>query len=232
MTGEMTKIASGDGGEFGVYLSKPSSGSGPGVVMIQEIFGITPWLKEIADEFAGQEYVVIVPDFFWRLEPGFVADPANESDLAKGFQYRSELDHRKAVEDVDSCLGALKAIPECNGKVTVVGFCLGGTFAYLASIRLQIDAAVSYYGTQIHEYLEEAAMVSCPLLLHMAEQENNYTMEDTGRIQKALGDGPNVTLHMYDAGHAFANSSRADKFNKAAAEKAHERTFNFLQRLK
>ena len=231
MSGDMTKIKSRDGGEFSVYLSKPSTGSGPGVVMIQEIFGITPWLKEIADVFADQGYVVIVPDFFWRLEPDFVADPAIESQRTKGFQYRSQLDHPKAVEDVDSCLEALKALPECNSKLTVVGFCLGGTFAYLSSTRLQIDAAVSYYGTQIHQYLEEADKVNCPLLLHMAEHEDNFPIEDTNRIRKALGDGPNVTLHMYDTGHAFANSSRADKYDKTAADLAHKRTFKLLDTL-
>jgi carboxymethylenebutenolidase len=232
MTGVMTKIAFGDGGEFGVYLSKPATGRGPGMVMIQEIFGLTPWLKEIADDFAGRGYVVIVPEIFWRLEPGFVADAAIESDLAKGFQYRAQLDHPKAVEDIDSCLNALKALPECNGKVSVLGFCLGGTFAYLSATRLQIDAAVSYYGTQIHEYLDEADKVACPLLLHMAAQENNYSTEEAERIRSALGDGAGVTLHSYDCGHAFANSGRADKFDKAAAAMAHKRTFEFLGGLK
>jgi len=115
--------------------------------------------------------------------------------------------------------------------LTVVGFCLGGTFAYLSSTRLQIDAAVSYYGTQIHEYLEEADKVNCPFLLHMAEHEDNFPIEDTNRIRNALGDDPNVTLYMYDTGHAFANSGRADKYDKTAADLAHKRTFKLLDTL-
>ena len=228
MTGEMIDIASKDGRTFSAYLSQPTAGKGPGVVMIQEIFGISPWLKETADDFAARGYVVIVPDFFWRLEPGFVADPAIESQRMKGFEYRSRLDHPKAVDDVGSCLAALGAEPRCNGKLAVVGFCLGGTFAYLSSTRLPIAAAVSYYGTQIHEYLEEGDKVGCPLLLHMAEHEDNFPPEDTVRIRGALGDTPNVTVHMYDTGHAFANSGRADKYDQASAELAHQRTFELL----
>lgn len=90
MAGETIKIASKDGGEFSAYLSKPDSGTGPGIVMVQEIFGLTPWLKKTADMFAGQGYVVVVPDLFWRFEKDFIADPENPDEFKKGIVYRDE----------------------------------------------------------------------------------------------------------------------------------------------
>lgn len=229
---DLTQITSKDGGTFDVYFSKPSEGSGPGVVMIQEIFGITRWMKEVADHFAGQGYLVAVPDLFWRMQPNFVGSADVEAELKQGFEFRARLDHARAVDDMVSCMDALKEDPRCNGKMAVTGFCLGGTMAYFAATRLKVDAAVSYYGTQIHQHLEEAPNVSCPLILHMAMGESNYTAEDGDRIRAALKDSPHVSIYDYDTGHAFANSDRPNMYFPEETELAHRRTFELLERLK
>ena len=87
MSGEMIDIAAKDGGNFKAYCAKPAGGSGPAIVMIQEIFGITDWIKETADKFAEQGYLVVAPDMFWRFDPGFVANPAVEEEFQKAFGF-------------------------------------------------------------------------------------------------------------------------------------------------
>lgn len=231
-SGEMIEIAAKDSGTFNAYCAKPADGTGPGIVLIQEIFGITDWIKKMADRFAAQGYVVIAPDMFWRMDPDFVADPSKQEELEKAFGFLQTVDHDKAVEDIDAALSALKALPECNGKVAVSGFCLGGTFTYLAAARLDIDAAIAYYGTQIHEYLDEGKNVTCPMLFHMGEHDDTFSVEDRNKIHGALIGKPNISIYMYDAGHAFANSARPDVHNLAAAEAAHERSFKLLDTLK
>ncbi|MBT4590331.1 MAG: dienelactone hydrolase family protein [Rhodospirillaceae bacterium] len=233
MSGAMINIAAKEGGSFEAYCAKPAGGSGPGIVMVQEIFGITDWIKQMAERFAEQEYLVIAPDMFWRMDPGFVADPSKPEELEQAFGYLQTVDHEKAVDDIDAALEALKTMPECNGKVGVTGFCLGGTFTYLAAARLNIDGAVAYYGTQIHEYLDEGKQVTCPLQIHMGELDDTFSVEDRNKIHGALIGKPNIAIYMYDdAGHAFANSDRLDAHNLAAAEAAHERSFRLFDKLK
>ena len=232
MSGEMINIAAEDGGSFSAYCAKPASGSGPGIVMIQEIFGVSDWVRKTADRFAENGYTVIAPDMFWRFAPNFVAQPSNEEDFQKAFSYLQQVDHDTAVDDIKACLDLLKSTPECNGKIGVTGFCLGGTFTYLAAARLDVDGAVAYYGTQIHQYLDEGKNVTCPTILHMGEHDETFTVEDRGKIHAALIGKPNVAIYMYDAGHAFANSDRPDVYNDEAAELAHKRTFELFEQLK
>ena len=232
MSGEMINITAKDGGSFSAYCAKPESGNGPGIVMIQEIFGITDWIKKMADRYAEQGYVVVAPDMFWRFDPDFVADPSKPEELEKAFEYLQSVNHDNVVEDMATSLAAVKAMPECNGKVGVTGFCFGGTFTYLAAARLEIDAASAYYGTQIHEYLDEGKNVTCPIIFHMGEQDDTFSVKDRNKIHGALIGKENVSIYMYDAGHAFANSDRPDAHNLEAAEAAHERSFKLFDTLK
>jgi carboxymethylenebutenolidase len=232
MTGEMIQVASAEGHTFGAYLSKPAGDAGPGIVMAQEMLGVTPWLKSMADRFAAQGFVVIAPDLFWRLHPGFVGDHANKADYDQAWSYLRSLDYDRAVEDVGVCAETLKAMPECNGKVGVVGFCMGGTIAYLAAARLPIDTAVAYYGTGIHRYLNEGSKITCPLSLHLGDKDHTYRPEDAHEIHAALIGMPNVSVWRYDTGHAFANSDLPSLYSREHAEKAHERTLSLFGRLK
>ncbi len=232
MTGQMIDIEAKEGGKFTSYLAKSTSENGPGIVMIQEIFGVTDWMKQTADRFAENGYTVIAPDMFWRFAPNFVAKPGDEEDFQKAFSYLQQVNHDTAVDDIEVCADHLKGMSECNGKIGVTGFCLGGTFTYLSAARLDIDGAVAYYGTQIHEYLDEGKQVTCPTILHMGEHDETFTVEDRGKIHAALIGKPNVAIYMYDAGHAFANSDRQDVYNAEAAELAHQRSFELFAQLK
>lgn len=221
-----------DGDEFGAYVAMPESGSGPGIVLLHEIFGVTGWIKDTADLFAAQGYCVAAPEMFWRLERNFDADFAIPEQRQKGFEYRGLVDQDKAVSDIAATIAHLKSLPQCNGKISVTGFCTGGTMTYLSAARLEIDAAVAYYGTQIHEFLEEGQNISCPTILHAGTSDEHVSLEVLGDIKAALEPNPNIIIHEYDAGHAFAHTERDDHYFADAAATAHARTFELFNGLK
>lgn len=238
MPGETIELAAKDGKTFGAYLATPAqsgtpgAAAMPGIVMVQEMLGITPWLKSMADRIAAEGFTVIAPDMFWRFHPGFVGDHANKDDYERAWSYLRALDYDLAVEDVATAADALKAMPGCNGKIGVVGFCMGGTIAYLAAARLPVDAAVSYYGTGIHNYVNEGGKITCPLSLHMGDRDHTLKPEDVHEIFAALIGIPHISVWRYDTGHAFANSDVPSLYSKEHAEKAHERTLSLFGRLK
>lgn len=236
MSGQHIRIPASDGGDFGAYLALPETGlalgPAPGIVMLHEIFGVTDWITKTADLFAAQGYCVAAPEMFWRLEPDFVADFRIPAEREKGFQYRGLIDHDKAVEDIAAVIARLKAMPECNGRIGVTGFCTGGTLTYLAAARLEIDAAVAYYGTQIHEFLDEGQKISRPTLLHAGTSDEHVPLDLLETIKSALAGNPHITIHDYDAGHAFAHTERADHYSDEASEKAHTRTFRLFGALR
>src|SRR5260370_24418510 len=129
MKGTYVTIAAKDGGSFKDYLAKPEKGSGPGIVLLQEIFGINQYVRDVADCYAEEGYVVIAPDLFWRLEPGVELD---ESQFEKAFGLYQKFDVAKAVDDIAASVTALKARPECVGKIGALGVWLGGEIDYLA----------------------------------------------------------------------------------------------------
>jgi carboxymethylenebutenolidase len=170
MQGKMISISATDRGSFGGYLATPESGSGPGLVLLQEIFGVNRHIREVADLFAEEGYVVLAPDLFWRIQPG-VELGYSDADFQAALRYYQRLDVDRAILDVGDALRALRAHPSCTGRVGAIGFCLGGTLAYLAAARLPIDAAVSYYGVGIEGHLDEAESIKCPIVLHFAAED-------------------------------------------------------------
>lgn len=221
-----------DGDEFGAYVAMPESGSGPGIVLLHEIFGVTGWIKDTADLFAAQGYCVAALEMFWRLERNFDVDFAIPEQRQKGFEYRGLVDHDKAVSDIAATIAHLKSLPQCNGKIGVTGFCTGGTMTYLSAARLEIDAAAVYYGTQIHEFLKEGQNIQCPTILHAGTSDEHVSLEVLGDIKAALEPNPNIIIHEYDAGHAFAHTERDDHYFADAAATAHARTFELFNGLK
>ncbi len=236
MTGQKIKIPAADGGEFDAYLALPPensvAGPAPLIVMLHEIFGVTDWVTETADIFAAHGYMVVAPDMFWRLEPNFNADHRDAAQREQGLRYRGMIDHDKAVDDIAAVISALKSRPECNGKIGVTGFCMGGTLTYLAAARLPIDAAVIYYGTEVHKFLDEGGNISCPTVLHMGDADEHVPLELARTIIEALEGNPNIAFHMYEAGHAFSNTHRPGHFDQTANDAAHARTFAMFDGLK
>ena len=230
--GERIKLtASDDSGEFGAYLSPLPAKPGPGIVMLHEILGITPWIEEVADQFAARGYCVAAPDMFWRLEPNFVADYRIPEQREKGLRFRGEINHDKAIEDIVTAIENLQARPECNGKIGVIGFCMGGTLTYLSAARLKPDAAVVYYGTEVQNFLGEGPNISCPTIFHAGDHDHHVPPELLKEIRGALENLPSVTFHLYDADHAFANTHRPELFSADPTKQAHARSFELLDTL-
>src|SRR5262245_50703243 len=149
----MTTITSFDGGEFDAYLMLPASGSGPGIVLLQEIFGVNQVMRSIVDWYAQRGFVVICPDLFWRQERGVQLTDQTDAEWKRAFELYQGLDEAKAVEDAGAALAYLRGHPACAGKVGAVGFCLGGKLAYLLAVRHPLghvaDCSIGCYGVGI-----------------------------------------------------------------------------------
>jgi carboxymethylenebutenolidase len=224
----MTTINAFDGGTFDAYLALPSNGRGPGIVLLQEIFGVNADMRRIADGYAARGYTVLCPDLFWRQEPGIQLTDQTDAEWARAFELYQGLDEAKAVDDAGAALAFLRQHPACTGKVGAVGFCLGGKLAYLIATRYQTDCSVGYYGVGIENALDESANLHGHLMLHIAAQDAYCSPEAQAKIHAALDGDARVTIHDY-AGqdHAFARVGGAH-FNAAAAEQANQRSLAFF----
>ncbi|HWK46630.1 MAG TPA: dienelactone hydrolase family protein [Stellaceae bacterium] len=230
MAGQTVTIAAADGGTFAGYLAVPSSGSGPGIVLLQEIFGVNANMRAVADYYAEEGYVVLAPDLFWRLEPG-VELGFGDADMQKAFALYQKFDFTKASDDITASVKALRALPQCQGKVGALGFCLGGLLALLAASRSGVDCAVGYYGVGIEGHLDEAAAITVPLALHFGTTDNHVSPEALAAIQARLSGLPNVEIHVYPAvGHGFAAQGR-DAFDKPATMMAHSRSIAVFRKV-
>jgi carboxymethylenebutenolidase len=205
MSGQWLQVPASDGsGSFRAYLATPKAGKGPGIVLAQEIFGVNATMRQVADYYAEEGYVVLVPDLFWRQQPGVELGDTPD-DFQKAFGFYQGFDEKKGVEDVAAAMTTLRARPEHAGKLGVLGFCLGGKLAYLAACRTDADVAVSYYGVGIDNALDEAANIRGRLLLHIAELDKFCPPPAREKILAALDGKPNVALHVYPGvDHAFA----------------------------
>ena len=227
--GQLITLNAADGGCFAAYLALPSSGSGPGIVLLQEIFGVTAGLRAAADLYAEEGYVVLVPDLFWRLEPG-VELGFGDADVQKARSLYERFDAAKAVEDIGASVSALRGMSACTGKVGALGFCLGGRLAVLAAARCGVDCAVGYYGVGIETMLDEAAGIAVPLALHFGADDAHVPPEALAQITGRLSGRPGTEIYAYSgAGHGFAAPGRA-AFDKAASMVAHSRSVALFRR--
>ncbi len=221
----MITIKSFDGGEFDGYLALPASGYGPGIVVLQEIFGVNGYMRSVVDWYAAHGFVALCPDLFWRMERGV---ELTEDDRLKAFKFYQDLDEAKAVEDSAAALDFLRKHSSCSGRAGAVGFCLGGNLAYLLSVRYKPDCAVGYYGVSIEKSLDEAKNLSSPLLLHIAGVDQFCPPEAQAQIHVALDANPLVTIHDYpEQGHAFGRTG-GEHYDAAAAELANLRSLEFF----
>jgi len=229
MTSQTIQIKASDGtGTFNAYLSVPPSGKGPGLVLAQEIFGVNQTMREVADYYAEEGYVVLVPDVFWRQEPGVELGYTPE-DWQRAFGYYQNFDENKGVEDIQASLTALRGRPECVGKAGVLGFCLGGKLAYLAACRTDADVSIGYYGVGIEKALDEARNIKGRLVLHVAENDQFCPPEARTAILEALSGRESTELYVYaGVDHAFARQG-GDHFHKPSALMAHQRSVTALK---
>ncbi|HVL57466.1 MAG TPA: dienelactone hydrolase family protein [Burkholderiaceae bacterium] len=232
MAGQYIDIRARDGsGSFRAYLATPPSGKGPAIVVAQEIFGINPFIRDVADHYAAQGYVVAAPDLFWRQQPG-VELGYTESDWQQAFKYMQGFSQDKGVDDIAATVDALRQRPDVDGKVGCVGFCLGGKMAYLTACRVDVAVSVGYYGVGIENNLGEAERIKGHLVLHIAENDKFVPPEAQKKIVDALKSKPNVTLYTYPGvDHAFARPP-SEHYDEKSAKLANQRTLDaFRQHL-
>lgn len=228
MSGQEITLKAKDGGSFKGYLAKPASGRGPGMVVIQEIFGVNAVMRGITDRFAEAGYLALCPDLFWRQEPGIQLTDKTDAEWARAFDLFKGFDLAKGVADLDATIEALRKTPGCTGKIGTVGFCLGGRLAYLTATRTRVDAAVGYYGVYLTEHLNE--VIRCPLLLHIAGGDEYVPPEAQKEIHAALEHNVKVKLYHYPGiGHAFAREG-GKHWDAQAAKTANARTLAFFDR--
>jgi carboxymethylenebutenolidase len=220
-------------GELDAHVVLPEAGSGPGIVVLQEIFGVGDYIKEAAERLAGLGYVALAPDLYWRIEPG-IALAHDEDGLRRAFQVSQKLDEELAVRDAIDALNALRSVPEvaqAGGQAGVLGFCLGGTLAYHVAVQGNPDVAVCYYGSRIPGALDQGDAITCPVLFHFGGDDPYIPREQVDQVCAFAASHPNMECHVQDgAGHAFDNHASPMFHNPEAAARAWEITREFLAR--
>lgn len=221
-------VKANDGGSFRAYVAMPARTPAPGLLVIQEIFGVNKVMRDLTDSYAAQGYVAICPDIFWRIEPGIDITDQTEAEWQKAFDLFGKFDVDQGVSDLIATLARVRAMPECTGKVGSVGYCLGGKLAYLMATRSNADANVSFYGVGIDALITEADGISAPYLSHVAENDGFVPPEAQATFVPVLETHPKATVHVY-AGqdHAFARVG-GKHYDKASADLANGRTRDFL----
>jgi carboxymethylenebutenolidase len=216
-------------GDMGAYLAVPDRAPAGGIIAIMEIWGVNDTMRRHAKEIAEAGFVCLVPDLFWRQEPGVELSDANPGDVRKAFDLYYDFDYDLAVRDMEDTWRYLAGLKECNGKVGAVGYCLGGKLCYLMCCRTDIDCAVAYYGTYIEHRIREANNLHRPFLLHMAMKDRWVQAEVNDLLERRLSPNPLVRIHKYpDADHAFARYG-GKTYSRPEAERALDLTLQFFR---
>ena len=211
--GQNVELVAGDGHRLAAYRADPATagkaGAGMGVVVLQEIFGVNAHIRSVVDRLAGEGFTAIAPALFDRVAPGYEAG-YTDADIAHARGFMAGFDWDAALLDVDAAAAHLRGL---GLKVGVVGFCLGGSVAFLAATRLAgLSAAVGYYGGKIAEV--KAEVPACPTLLHYAREDHTIPLSDVEAVRAVR---PDVALHVYDGGHGFNCDARASYHPQSAA---------------
>lgn len=222
--GQDITIQTKDGNEMGGYLALPPGGSGPGVIVIQEIFGVNQVMRDISDEIAAKGFVAFSPDLFWRIEPNIQITDKTEAEWARAFELFQAFDVPKGVEDIQASIDALRGHDACTGKVGAVGYCLGGLLTYLTMAQTDADAGSGFYGVNIDKMLDQAANITKPLILHIATEDGFVDKDAQAAMHAGLDGHANVTLYDYEGqDHAFARHG-GQHYDAASAALANQRT--------
>jgi carboxymethylenebutenolidase len=225
-------VLTAEGERFGATAALPL-GRGPGLLLLQEIFGVGEFLLHKADALARQGYVVLCPDLFWRIEPNVVLGH-DEEGLAQAFSYAErfgELDPGLTTGDLLAGLAHLRSMPEIDGPTGVMGYCLGGRLAYEVAVAGDPDCCVSYYGSGIAARLGDASRLGCPAIFHFGGDDPFIPVSEAEAVRAAFADRSDVECHIHEgAGHAFENSFAPAFSDPAAASRSWPLTLDFLSR--
>jgi carboxymethylenebutenolidase len=207
-------------GVMGAHVAYPDRKPAGAVIAIMEIWGVNATMREHARELAEAGFICLVPDLFWRQQPGVELSDKNPEDVKKAFDLYYDFDYDLGVRDMEDTMQFLRTIPGGSGKVGSVGYCLGGKLCYLMCCRTDIDCAVAYYGTYIEHNIREASNLKRPFVLHMAMKDRWVQAEVNELLERRLSPNPLVTIHKYPgADHAFARHG-GRTYSKPEADRA------------
>ena len=220
--GSNIKLTAADGHQLGAYVAESNGPALAAVVVVQEIFGVNRHIRFVADNYAGQGFWAIAPALFDRVEPNPELD-YNSTDASRGVQIANQIGMENALKDVAAAI-AYPGSTLPGKKVGVVGYCFGGSLAWLAATRLNPQAAVCYYGGRIAQYAAEVPR--CPVMLHFGSKDPHIPPSE---IEKIQGTHPELPLYLYDAGHGF-NCDQRNDYAPQAASLARQRTLEFFRK--
>ena len=230
MSGATTSLSMRGGETVEAYMARPEGdGPWPGLVILAEIYNANHWVRAVADGYAEQGFLCLAPDLYWRQDPGQYLDYTPEGQQA-GRALGQAMDLNAFTDDMADYARALADHPDGTGKVGTVGYCLGGKLVYLAVARDVVDVGVGYYAVQLDKFLDEAAQVTRPLMLHFAELDTRVPQETVSAVKKALDGKPLVEIYDYlGADHGF-NRFGYPPYHPQAAEQALDRSLAFLRK--
>ena len=221
----------GNGGAFAAYIARPRTSPVPAVIVLQELFGVNADIRKHCDELAEQGYLAVAPDLYWRQEPGVDLTVTSQADWDRGLRLYEAYDRDAGVKDIKDTIDAVRNLPECNGKVALLGYCLGALMVFMTAVRNEgIDAAVWYHGADTDKYLGEVDGLHAPILMHLAEEDEFISKGAQAAIRAAVAKKPNASVYSYPGQcHAFSRHN-GKHYNAAAAHLANGRTSEFLNR--
>lgn len=216
----LLKLKAEDGHELDAYVATPTGDPIAALVVVQEVFGVNAHIRSVADGYARDGFLAVAPALFDRAERGVELGYEGE-DMQKAMALRKKLNLDDMIKDTAAAIDYAR---ERVGKKTgVIGYCLGGSIAWLAACRLNVDAAVGYYGGLISQYVTEQPR--CPVMLHFGRKDQHISREAVAKIEEAH---PEVPVYLYDAGHGFNCDARAS-YDAASAKLARERSLQSLR---
>lgn len=214
-------------GKYQGYLALPPAGSGPGILLLQEVFGVNRHIRSVADQYAAAGFVVLAPDIFWRDAPR-VELGYEGADREQAIALLKKTDVPRLIQDLLPAVASLRALPEVTGKVATIGYCFGGRLVYLLAAEGAVDAGVAYYGGGIQDMLDLKERVEVPMQFHYGELDNGIPMPAVDKVRDAFAARDDVAVYVYaGADHGF-NCWDRSAYHKKSSVLAHGRTLQFL----
>ena len=201
---------------FRAYVARPEGAPKGAIIVIQEIFGVNPGIRQKCDKLAAEGWLAVAPDLFWRLKPGIELDPDVQAEFTQALDWMGQFDQDTGIRDIEATIHHIRRTLGV-AKVGCVGYCLGGRLAYMTAARTDIDASVGYYGVGIDGLLGEKHAIAKPLMLHIPTADGFVPPETQAAMHTALDDHPRVTLHDYEGlDHGFATETGLRRQEEAA----------------
>lgn len=231
--GQFIEVTSRDGLPFQAWLAEPPPSlqrrDRPGILLLAEAYNVNEWARAEASRYASHGYTVLAPDLYWRIEPR-VYMPYSAESQARARSIYARMDFDIATADCGACLDLLRNRPESNGKVGVVGYCIGGKLALLTGARESPDAIAGLYSIDLENHFREVPDIDCPGLFHFGAKDVRVPLHFVDEIRAHCRPGQDMTLEVYpEAGHAFARLGQPS-YHAPSAIRAAQQTLELFAR--